>query len=104
MTGMTFFLLLTPCTLLLTSCSDYLETPSKSQLSTDNSYSTPANIDQDLTGIYGTLKPFAEYYYAMSEGRSDNLFNITESSVNEYAYCAQFNNTGLLDAGIVKNC
>ena len=104
MTGMTFFLLLTPCTLLLTSCSDYLETPSKSQLSTDNSYSTPANIDQNLTGIYGTLKPFAEYYFAMSEGRSDNLFNITESSVNEYAYCAQFNNTGLLDANIVKNC
>ena len=90
--------------MLLTGCSDYLETPSKSQLSTDNSYSTPANIDQNLTGVYGSLKPFAEYYYGMSEGRSDNLFNTIESSGNEYAYCAQFNNTGLLDANIVKNC
>lgn len=89
---------------LLTGCSDYLETNSKSQLSTETSYSSPENIDQDLTGIYGCLKPFATYYFAMSEFRSDNMFITTESKTNEYSDCAQFNNTGLLNDNIVKNC
>lgn len=89
---------------LLTACDDYLETNSKSQLSTETSYSSPENIDQDLTGVYGCLKPFATYYFAMSEFRSDNIFITTESKTNEYSDCAQFNNTGLLNDNIVKNC
>ena len=58
---------------LLTGCSDFLETNSKSKLSTETSYSSAENIDQNLTGIYGCLKPFATDYFAMSEFRSDNM-------------------------------
>ena len=43
----------------LTACDDYMKTESKSALSTDNAYSTPAAIDKNLTGVYGALKPFA---------------------------------------------
>ena len=98
-------LLLAPCTmLLLASCDDYLKTESKSALSTDNAYSTPAGIDQNLTGVYGALKPFAKYYFVMSEFRSDNLFNTTESKSREESDCAQFNSTGLLNDAIVASC
>lgn len=89
---------------LLASCEDYLQTESKSALSTDNAYSTPAGIDQNLTGVYGCLKPFARYYFVMSEFRSDNLFNTTESKTRDESDCAQFNNTGLLNDGIVSSC
>ena len=52
------------CTLFLcTSCADYFNTPSQSQLTTENFYSTPAQIDQALTGLYGALKPYSKYYY-----------------------------------------
>ncbi len=88
----------------LTSCDEYLETPSQSRLSTDNTYSTPANIDMALTGVYGALKPFATYYFVMSEFRSDNLFNITESKTRDESDCAQFNSTGLLNSSIVSKC
>lgn len=97
-------LLTIPTLVFVTSCKDYLETPSQSALSTDNSYSTPANIDKALIGVYGTLKPFATYYFAMSEFRSDNLFITTEAKTNEYSDCAQFNNTGLLNDNLVANC
>ena len=90
--------------LALTACEDYLVTESKSALSTDNAYSSPANIDQNLTGVYGALKPFSQYYLAMSEFRSDNLFITTEQKSNDYSDCAQFNNTGLLNDNIVSNC
>ena len=90
--------------LALTACEDYLITESKSALSTDNAYSSPANIDQNLTGVYGALKPFSQYYLAMSEFRSDNLFITTEQKSNDYSDCAQFNNTGLLNDNIVSNC
>ena len=43
----------------LTSCSDYLETPSQSAVSGDDMYATAANVDQVLTGVYGCLKPFS---------------------------------------------
>jgi len=88
----------------LTSCEDFLVTESKSALSTDNAYSAAANIDQNLTGVYGALKPFALYYMAMSEFRSDNLFITTEQRTNEYSDCAQFNGTGLLNDNLISNC
>ncbi|MBQ7420281.1 MAG: RagB/SusD family nutrient uptake outer membrane protein [Prevotella sp.] len=90
--------------LALTACDDYLVTESQSSLSTDNAYSAAANIDQNLTGVYGALKPFAQYYLAMSEFRSDNLFITTEQKTNDYSDCAQFNNTGLLNDNTVSNC
>ena len=88
----------------MTGCKEFLTTESQSSLSTDNAYSSPANIDQNLTGVYGALKPFAEYYFAMSEFRSDNMFLTTESKTNQYSDCAQFNNSGLLNDAIVANC
>ena len=98
-------LLLAPCSLLLfASCEDYLKTESKSALTTDNAYTKAAGIDQDLTGVYGCLKPFAKYYFVMSEFRSDNLFNITEARTREESDCAQFNTTGLLNDAIVSSC
>ena len=98
-------LLLAPCSLLLfASCEDYLNTVSKSALTTDNAYAKAAGVDQDLTGVYGCLKPFAKYYFVMSEFRSDNLFNITEARTREESDCAQFNATGLLNDAIVSSC
>lgn len=88
----------------MTGCKDFLTVEPQSQLSTDNFYKTPANIDQALIGVYGTLKPFAKYWYVMSELRSDNLFEIKEAKQYDEADCAQFNATGLLNDNIVANC
>ena len=88
----------------LTGCSDYLNTPSKSSLSTETSYSTPVSIDEALTGVYGALRPFAKYYFAMSEFRSDNMFIPQLTNVNQYADCAQFNSTQLVEDNIVNDC
>lgn len=98
-------LLLAPCSLLLLyGCSDFLETPSKSALQTDDMYTTPAKVDQALIGVYGCLKPFATYYFIMSENRSDNFFETSEGSSNDYADCAQFNTSRLVNDNIVNNC
>ncbi|EGF55155.1 SusD family protein [Bacteroides clarus YIT 12056] len=91
-------------TLVVTSCSDFLETPSKSSLSTGNFYKTPAQMDQALTGVYSCLKPLSIYYFAMSEIRSDNMLQTTEAKANDYADCSQFNSTSLLTNSIVANC
>ena len=88
----------------LTSCSDYLETPSQSAVSGDDMYATAANVDQVLTGVYGCLKPFSTYYFIMSENRSDNLFETTESTSRDEASCAQFNSTALVSSNMVMNC
>lgn len=96
--------LLSAIAVLFTSCENYFNTPSQSQLSTDNFYQTPAQIDQALVGVYGTLKPFAKYYYVMSEYRSDNMFITTEAKQRDEADCAQFNSTGLLTDAIVASC
>ncbi len=88
----------------LTGCSDYLDTPSKSALSADDMYSTAANVDKVLTGVYGCLKPFSTYYFIMSENRSDNLFQTVENKNNSYADCAQFNATTLVSNSLIRNC
>ncbi len=92
------------CSTVLTSCNDYLTTPSKSAVSTETSYTTPAHIDEALTGVYGALRPFAKYYFAMSEFRSDNMFIPQMTNVNQYADCAQFNTTQLVEDNIVNDC
>ena len=88
----------------LTSCKDFLNTPSQSSLSAGTFYQTPSDIDRALTGVYGALKPFSKYWFVMSEMRSDNMFQITEQKQNEYADCSQFNSSGLLNDNIVANC
>lgn len=88
----------------MTSCDDFLNTPSQSAISASGFYKTPSDIDRALTGVYGSLKPFSKYWFAMSELRSDNMFEITEQKQNEYADCSQFNTSGLLNDNIVANC
>lgn len=88
----------------LTSCSDYLDTPSKSALSDKDMYSTAANVDKMLTGVYGCLKPFSTYYFIMSENRSDNFFQTVESKNNSYADCSQFNATNLVSNSLIRDC
>lgn len=90
--------------LLTNSCDNYLTTPSQSQMTIENFYNSPKEVDQALTGIYGTLKPFSKYYFGMSELRSDNMFEIKESRGNDYSECAQFDNSNLVDNGLVKSC
>lgn len=88
----------------LTGCSDYLDTPSKSALNADGMYLKASDVDKVLTGVYGCLKPFATYYFAMSENRSDNLFQTVENKNNVYADCAQFNATNLVSNSLIRNC
>ncbi len=104
MTRDAIFLLLAPCTLLLTACNDYLDTPSKTSLSLETAYESPAMIDASMTGVYGALRPIAKYYLAMSEFRSDNMFIPKVTNVNQYADCAQFNSSELVQDGIVNSC
>ena len=99
-----YIILLTLATLCTASCDDFLTTPSQSSLTTDNFYSNAAQMDQALTGIYGSLKSWATYYFTMNEVRSDNMFETTEAKQNESADCAQFNANGLLTDDIVNNC
>lgn len=89
---------------ILYSCEDYMNTPSKEALPTETSYDTPTNIDEALTGVYGALRPFAKYYFAMSEFRSDNMFIPQQSNVNQYDDCAQFNASQLVEDNIVNDC
>lgn len=91
-------------TFLLTSCADYLDTKSGSGIEVDDYYTSEANMDNALIGVYGCLKPFSKYYFVMAELRSDNMFETSESKKNEYADCSQFNNTGLLNDNIVYSC
>lgn len=88
----------------LTACEDFLDTPSQSSIPAENAYSKAASIDMNLTGVYGALKPFATYYFVMSEFRSDNMFETTESKTNQYADCAQFNAVGLLGDNLIASC
>lgn len=99
-----YIYILSAIAVIFTSCENYFNTPSQSQLTTDNFYKMPSQIDQALTGVYGALKPFAKYYYVMSEYRSDNMFITTESRQRDEADCAQFNSTGLLTDAIVRDC
>lgn len=96
--------ILLSATVLFCSCSDYLDTKSGSSIEADDYYTSEDNMDKALTGVYGCLKPFSKYYFVMAELRSDNMFETAESKKNEYADCAQFNSTGLLNDNIVYNC
>lgn len=98
------FYLLISAGLILSSCSDYLDTKSGNNIELGDYYTSEANMDKALVGVYGCLKPFSKYYFIMSELRSDNMFETSESKKNEYADCAQFNSTGLLNDNIVYNC
>jgi len=86
------------------SCNDFLEVEPTNAIRTDNFYQTESQIDDALTGLYGTLKPLPKYLFAMSEIRSDNVWVLTDTKQNDYADVATFNANGLLTDGIVKSC
>lgn len=88
----------------LASCSDYLEvTPANTQ-TTDNFYQTEAQMDQALTGLYGSLKTVPKYLFTMSEVRSDNVWVGYVPKQNDMVDVATFNTNGLLTDAIVESC
>ena len=88
----------------LTACSDFLEVEPTNAIKKDNFYRTPSEIDNALTGLYGTLKPLPKYLFVMSEIRSDNVWVLTDTKQNDYADVATFNANGLLTDNIVSSC
>lgn len=86
----------------LTSCS--LEVDPTNGIKKDNFYQTPSEVDNALTGLYGTLKPLPKYLFVLSEIRSDNVWVLTDTKQNDYADVATFNANGLLTDNIVSTC
>lgn len=95
-------LLLLPATVF--SCDSFLDVAPADTQTTDNFYRSEAQIDQALTGLYGTLKPIPKYLFAMSEIRSDNVWVLTDSKQNDYVDVATFNANGLLTDALVQDC
>lgn len=56
------------------SCDKWLEVEPKSNLSTENFYSTDTEAEQALMGVYNALMPLSTYSWMMSELRSDNIW------------------------------
>lgn len=98
------YIIIGVATLTLTACDDFLTVTPKNTQTTDNFYQTEAQMEQALTGLYGTLKPIPKYLFAMSELRSDNTWVLTDSKQNDYADVATFNANGLLTDNIVSSC
>lgn len=98
------YIIIGTATLCLTACDDFLTVTPKNTQTTDNFYQTEAQIDQALTGLYGTMKPIPKYLFTMSEIRSDNTWVLTDSKQNDYADIATFNANGLLTASLVSGC
>ena len=93
------------CTLFaMTSCNDFLQVDPSNGIRKDNFYQTAAQVDDALTGLYGTLKPVPKYLFVMSEIRSDNVWVLTDSKQNDYADVATFNSSGLLTDNIISSC
>lgn len=88
----------------IVSCNDYLEVNPANGIKADNFYQTESQVDNALTGLYGTLKPLPKYLFVMSEIRSDNVWVLTDTKQNDYADVATFNANGLLTDNIVKGC
>lgn len=88
----------------LTSCSDFLQVEPTNGIRKDNFYCTPSEVDNALTGLYGSLKPLPKYLFVMSEIRSDNVWVLTDTKQNDYADVATFNANGLLTDNIVSTC
>lgn len=86
------------------ACSDYLEVEPTNAIRTNAFYSTESQVDQALSGLYGSLKPLPQYLFTMSEMRSDNIWITADVKQNDYVDIATFNANGLLTDNLVKNC
>ncbi|MBR1388374.1 MAG: RagB/SusD family nutrient uptake outer membrane protein, partial [Prevotella sp.] len=89
---------------LFTSCSDYLDVEPTNAIRTGSFYSTESQVNDALTGLYGSLKVLPTYMFTMSEMRSDNTWITADVKQNDYVDIATFNANGLLTANMVKNC
>ena len=98
------FLVLIGLLFAITSCDDYLKVDPSDGIKTDNFYQSASQVDDALTGLYGTLKPLPKYLFVMSEMRSDNVWVMTDSKQNDYVDVATFNANGLLTDAIVRTC
>lgn len=78
----------------LSACSDFLDIDPKNTRTTVNFYETPSQMEQGLMGIYNALLPLSEYYWFMSEVRSDNTWNgdgTDTSTPKDYIQISTFN-------------
>lgn len=76
----------------LSSCSDWLEVEPLNTRSINYFYTTPSEMEQALMGVYNGLLPMSEYYWFMSELRSDNAWCGGGSSVQrDYIEISIFN-------------
>ena len=74
------------------SCSDWLEVEPMNTRSINYFYSTPSEMEQALMGVYNGLLPMSEYYWFMSELRSDNAWCGGGTSVQrDYVEISIFN-------------
>ena len=74
------------------SCSDWLEVEPKNTRSINYFYTTPSEMEQALMGVYNGLLPMSEYYWFMSELRSDNAWCGGGTSVQrDYVEISIFN-------------
>ena len=64
------------------SCADWLNVDPTSNIPADNFYRTPVEAEQALMGVYNGLLPLPEYYWIMSELRSDNVWNEQAEDAN----------------------
>lgn len=88
---------------LLIACDDYLNVTPTNAVSTSNFYSTKAEIDQALTGVYNGLLPIAYHTMCMSELRSDNTWTLIDSKQNNYNEIAHYNTTAMIGNSEVEN-
>ena len=77
--------------LCLSSCDDYLEVEPQDSRTIEYFYSTPAEAQQSLMGIYNGLMPVSKYYLLMSDVRSDDTWvGISSESESDYRALSNF--------------
>ena len=99
-----FFAAIAVTTILVSSCSDYLDVEPKDKNSTENFYKSEAQMDQALTGVYGGLKQISLYSLQMSEQRSDNMWITNDTKQNDNVDIALFNSDALVNDNTIQNC
>lgn len=76
----------------ITACDDFLDVQSPSERPTENFYSSPAQCEQALTGIYNGLMPLSEYYILLNEGRADDVWTeAADDKQRDYVDISVFN-------------
>lgn len=87
-----------------TACDDYLDQAPKDLLSSDSFYSTAAQAEQGVLGVYSDFRYISDYeYLMMSEVRSDNMWvNPIPDGQRDYSDIGTFRATSSL--GTFESC